>query len=57
MPNSNYESNYLNLFDYYIYTCLDKQIAKNRRMKTTRVPPGYFELFCVLNVLNIVRNI
>ena len=43
MSNSNDETKYLNLFDYYIYICLDKKIAKERRMKTTRVPPDYYE--------------
>jgi len=36
-------SNYLNLFDYYIYICLNKSIAKERRMKTTPVPPDYYD--------------
>ena len=43
MSNPNYEIDYLNLFDYYIYICLDKKIAKERRMKTTRVPEDYYE--------------
>ena len=34
---------YLNLFDYYIYICLDKSIAKERRMKTTRVASDYYD--------------
>ena len=35
--------NYLNIFDYYIYICLDKNIAKGRRMKTTKVPNDYYD--------------
>lgn len=35
--------NYLNLFDYYIYICLDKKLAKIRRMRTTTVPDDYYE--------------
>ena len=34
---------YLNLFNYYIYICLDKKTAKIRRMKTTEVPDDYYE--------------
>ena len=41
--NEYYKSDYLDLFDYYIYICLDKSIAKARRMKTTRVPPDYYD--------------
>ena len=37
------KNNYLNLFDYYIYICLDKKIAKERRMKTTRVANDYYD--------------
>ena len=43
MSNYNDNSNYLDLFDYYIYICLDKSIAKERRMKTTPVPPDYYD--------------
>ena len=43
MTNLNENSNYLNLFDYYIYICLDKSIAKERRMKTTTVPEDYYD--------------
>ena len=43
MSNSSNEINYLNMFDYYIYICLDKKIAKMRRMKTTTVPDDYYE--------------
>ena len=39
-------SNYLNIFDYYIYICLDKYLAKERRMKTTTVPEDYYD--CIL---------
>ena len=34
---------YLNIFDYYIYICLDKNIAKERRMKTTKVANDYYD--------------
>ena len=37
------KDNYLNLFDYYIYICLDKDIAKERRMKTTKVANDYYD--------------
>ena len=37
------KDNYLNLFDYYIYICLDKNIAKERRMKTTKVANDYYD--------------
>ena len=43
LSNPNDQNNYLNLFDYYIYICLDKSIAKERRMKTTRVPEDYYD--------------
>ena len=43
MTNKNDELNYLNLFDYYIYICLDKSIAKQRRMRTTAVPEDYYD--------------
>ena len=43
LTNDNDKNNYLNLFDYYIYICLDKSIAKERRMKTTRVPEDYYD--------------
>ena len=43
MTNKNNEINYLNLFDYFIYICLNKSIAKERRMKTTAVPDDYYE--------------
>lgn len=46
MADKNDEFNYLNLFDYYIYICLNKSIAKERRMKTTTVPDDYYE--CIL---------
>ena len=36
-------NNYLNIFDYYIYICLDKAIAKERRMKTTKVGNDYYD--------------
>ena len=36
-------NNYLNIFDYYIYICLNKNIAKERRMKTTRVANDYYD--------------
>ena len=36
-------NNYLNIFDYYIYICLDKIIAKERRMKTTKVCNDYYD--------------
>ena len=36
-------NNYLNIFDYYIYICLDKSIAKERRMKTTKVGNDYYD--------------
>ena len=39
----NEQNDYLNLFDYYIYICLDKAIAKERRMTTKRVPEDYFD--------------
>ena len=37
------ESEYLNLFDVFIFICLDKSLAKMRRMKTTTVPEDYYE--------------
>ncbi len=43
MSNKNNEINYLKLFDYYIYICLEKKLAKIRRMKTTTVPDDYYE--------------
>ena len=43
MLNTSNEIKYLNLFDYYIFICLDKKLAKIRRMKTTTVPDDYFE--------------
>ena len=43
MSNSSDNINYLNLFDYYIYIALDKNLAKIRRMKTTTVPEDYYE--------------
>ena len=43
MTNKTDEKNYLNLFDYYIYICLNKSIAKERRMKSTTVPDDYYE--------------
>ena len=43
MSNSSNNNKYLNLFDYYIFICLDKKLAKIRRMKTTRVPDDYYE--------------
>ena len=43
LSNSSDDINYLNLFDYYIYIALDKQLAKIRRMKTTTVPDEYYE--------------
>jgi len=46
LSNSNEQNNYLNLFDYYIYICLNKSIAKERRMRTTRVPEDYYD--CIL---------
>jgi uridine kinase len=46
LSNSNEENNYLNLYDYYIYISLDKSKAKERRMRTTRVPDDYYE--CIL---------
>ena len=46
MSNKNNEINYLNLFDYYIYICLNKSIARERRMKTTTVPSDYYD--CIL---------
>ena len=36
-------NDYLNIFDYYIYICLDKNIAKERRMKTTKVANDYYD--------------
>ena len=36
-------NNYLNIFDYYIYIYLDKAIAKERRMKTTKVGNDYYD--------------
>ena len=36
-------NNYLNILDYYIYICLDKSIAKERRMKTTKVGNDYYD--------------
>ena len=46
LSNKYEENNYLNLFDYYIYICLDKSIAKERRMKTKSVPEDYYD--CIL---------
>ena len=46
LSNINEQNNYLNLYDYYIYICLDKTKAKERRMKTTRVPDDYYD--CIL---------
>ena len=43
MINKKDESDYLDLFDYYIYICLDKSTAKLRRMRTTTVPDDYYE--------------
>ena len=43
MSNKKNEINYLKLFDYYIYICLEKKLAKIRRMKTTTVPDDYYE--------------
>ena len=37
------KNEYLNIFDYYIYICLDKNIAKERRMKTTKVANDYYD--------------
>ena len=34
---------YLSLFDYYIYICLDKKIAKERRMNTSTVYNDYYD--------------
>ena len=36
-------NDYLNIFDYYIFICLDKNIAKKRRMKTTKVANDYYD--------------
>ena len=41
--NENNKYEYLDLFDYYIYICLDKSIAKIRRMKTTAVASDYYD--------------
>ena len=43
MSNDYDNDDYLNIFDYYIYICLDKKIAKMRRMRTTTVPDDYYE--------------
>lgn len=43
LSNNMEENIYLNLFDYYIFISLDKNIAKERRMKTTTVPNDYYE--------------
>ena len=37
------KNKYLNLFDYYIYICLDKKIAKERRMNTSTVYNDYYD--------------
>ena len=37
------KNEYLNIFDYYIYICLDKGLAKERRMKTTKVANDYYD--------------
>ena len=37
------ENDYFNLIDIFIFTSLDKKIAKIRRMKTTAVPEDYYE--------------
>ena len=43
MEKNNDENIYLNIFDYYIYICLDKIIAKERRIKTTKVANDYYD--------------
>ena len=43
MEKNNEENIYLNIFDYCIYICLDKIIAKERRMKTTKVASDYYD--------------
>ena len=43
MEKNNEENIYLNIFDQYIYICLDKIIAKERRMKTTKVANDYYD--------------
>ena len=43
LSDSDDEEDYLNLFDYYIYICLDKTIARERRMKTKSVPGDYYD--------------
>ena len=43
MENNSEENIYLNIYDYYIYICLDKIIAKERRMKTTKVANDYYD--------------
>ncbi len=37
------KTKYLNIFDYYIYICLNKKIARERRMNTTAVYDDYYD--------------